>query len=188
MLRLLRLGTLLVTRCSLARRSRGVARRSRGVVKCRYATPTRPCFPEFDPFLFASVGEEVDGVPLSVLSALTRLGLDPRDEAARLSHLTREAAADQLARMIARLSDQRWTLSEAHGIAAPLIAHLPTSTTAGKPDPLATGAVPSRSVGTGFLLSLLLLAFSDKSQNKGARRLPRTLRHPASAGGGHRVG
>ena len=68
-----------------------------------------PMFPEFDAFLFASVGEEVDGVPLSVLSALSRLGLDPRDEAARLAHLTREAAADQLARMIARLYDRRWS-------------------------------------------------------------------------------
>jgi hypothetical protein len=57
--------------------------------------------PEFDSFLFAAVGEERDGIPLSVLSALSRLGLDPRDEAARLSHLTKEAAADQLARMLA---------------------------------------------------------------------------------------
>ena len=94
-----------------------------------------PMVPEFDPFLFATVGEEVDGVPLSVLSALTRLGLDPRDEAARLSRLTKEAAADQLARMIARLSS-RWTLSEARRIAAPLIERLPTSTTTSKPDPL----------------------------------------------------
>jgi hypothetical protein len=69
-----------------------------------------PMLPEFDSFLFATVGEEVDGAPLSVLSALSRLGLDPRDEAARLSRLTKEAAADQLARMIARLSDRRWTL------------------------------------------------------------------------------
>src|ERR1700719_4267178 len=97
-----------------------------------------PMLPEFDSFLFASVGEEVDGVPLSVLSALTRLGLDPRDEAARLSHLTKEAAADQLARMIARLSDQRWTLAEARWIAGRLIKRLPTSTTAHKPDPFET--------------------------------------------------
>src|ERR1700724_4531430 len=97
-----------------------------------------PVLPEFDPFLFASVGEEIDGVPLSVLSALTRLDLDPRDEAARLSHLTKEAAADQLARMIARLSDRRWTLSEARRIAGRLIERLP-STTARKPDLFETG-------------------------------------------------
>ena len=46
-----------------------------------------PILPEFDAFLFASVGEEVDGVPLSVLSALSQLDLDPRAEAARLALL-----------------------------------------------------------------------------------------------------
>jgi len=55
-----------------------------------------PMHPEFDLFLFASVGEEAEGSPLSVLSALSRLDLDPRDEAARLSHLTKETAAEQL--------------------------------------------------------------------------------------------
>src|SRR6267154_3351661 len=86
-----------------------------------------PMLPEFDSFLFAAVGEELDGLPLSVLSALTRLGLDPRDEAARLAHLTREAAADQLARMIARLYDQRWSTSETSRIASELIERLPTA-------------------------------------------------------------
>ena len=65
-----------------------------------------PEFPEMDPFLFASVGEEVNGIPLSVLSALARLGVDPRDEATRLSHLTSKTAASQLARMFARLPDR----------------------------------------------------------------------------------
>ena len=77
-----------------------------------------PPLPEFDTFLFASVGEEAEGVPLSVLSALSRLDLDPREEAVRLSRLTKEAAAEQLASMIARLSDRCWTLSEAHRVAA----------------------------------------------------------------------
>jgi hypothetical protein len=54
-----------------------------------------PIRPEFNPFLFALVGEEVDGVPLSVLSALSRLGLDPRDEAARLSHLADEGSGSR---------------------------------------------------------------------------------------------
>src|SRR5437762_8097313 len=96
-----------------------------------------PMLPEFDSFLFAPVGEEVNGVPLSVLSALSRLGLDPRDEAARLSALTKEASADQLARMIARLSD-RWTLSETRTIAVRLIERLPTAP-ASKPDRVKTG-------------------------------------------------
>ena len=99
-----------------------------------------PMLPEFDSFLFATVGEELDGAPLSVLSVLSRLGLDPRDEAARLSRLTKEAAVDQLARMIARLSDQRWTLSEARRIAGGLIERLPMSNTAGKPPRPEAGA------------------------------------------------
>src|ERR1043166_3859010 len=96
-------------------------------------------FPEFDSFLFASVGEEVDGIPLSVLSALSRLDLDPRDEAARLSHLTKETAADQLARMIAGLSERRWSLSQVSEIAGRLIERLPMSTKNDELDRFETG-------------------------------------------------
>ena len=116
-----------------------------------------PMLPEFDPFLFASVGEEIDGGPLSVLSALTRLDLDPRDEAARLSHLTKEAAADQLATMIPRLSDRRWTLSEAHRIAVRLIERLPMSNTAGKPDRIEPGVELTPGKVSPFLIYLALL-------------------------------
>jgi|SRR5204862_8190426 len=123
-----------------------------------------PMLPEFDSFLFAPVGEEVNGVPLSVLSALSRLGLDPRDEAARLSALTKEAAADQLARMIARLSD-RWTLSETRKMAVRLIERLPTAP-ASKPDRVKTGfgSVPgswqsSFLVYLGLALALLVGGF-----------------------------
>jgi hypothetical protein len=100
-----------------------------------------PILPQFDAFLFASVGEEVNGMPLSVLSALSRLDLDPRDEAVRLAHLTKEAAADQLARMIARLSDRRWSVAEARGIAGGLIERLPMASTAGTPDRTAPRAL-----------------------------------------------
>jgi hypothetical protein len=78
------------------------------VLRTAYA----PVLPEMDLFLFADVGKEVDGIPLSVLSALARLGVDPRDEAARLSRLTSKAAASQLARLFARLPDRPWTPPE----------------------------------------------------------------------------
>ena len=86
-----------------------------------------PVLPEMDPFLFASVGEEVEGIPLSVLSALAQLGLDPRNEAVRLSNLTSEAAASQLARLFARLPDRPWTSSEIRGIASKLVELLPAA-------------------------------------------------------------
>jgi hypothetical protein len=87
----------------------------------------RPLRPDLDGFLFAPVGEERDGIPLSVISALTRLGLDPWDEATRLSSLAKREAVDQLSPMIGRLPGTRWSLSEAREIAVGLVALLPTS-------------------------------------------------------------
>jgi hypothetical protein len=97
-----------------------------------------PLLPEMDSFLFACVGDEVDGIRLSVLSALARLGLDPRDEAARLACLTSEAAADQLARMIARLPNLPWTSTEIRKIASMLIELLPVVTKGGENDQVAS--------------------------------------------------
>jgi hypothetical protein len=119
-----------------------------------------PMLPEFDAFLFAYVGEEVDGVPLSVLSALSRLGLDPRDEAARLAHLTKDAAADQLARMIARLSDRQWSVSEARRIASGLIERLPMASAAGKGDRAATASKFATRVRASPYLIYLALALA----------------------------
>jgi hypothetical protein len=63
----------------------------------------RPLRPDLDKFLFAAVGEEIDGIPLSTISALTRLGLDPWQEAGRLSSLSRREAVEQVARLIAEI-------------------------------------------------------------------------------------
>ena len=41
----------------------------------------------FDDFLFASIGEEASGMPLSVASVLARLGIDPWFEAGHLARL-----------------------------------------------------------------------------------------------------
>lgn len=49
----------------------------------------QPLRPDLD-FLFAAVGGERDAIPLSMISALTRLGLDPWEEANRLSSLKNE--------------------------------------------------------------------------------------------------
>jgi hypothetical protein len=80
---------------------------------------------EFNEFLFATVGEERIGMPLSVVSAFTRLGLDPWLEAARLSDLPKESAIVTLSGMIARLPVGCWELSQTRGIAARLIEFLP---------------------------------------------------------------
>ncbi len=57
----------------------------------------------FDPFLFAAVGEERNGMLLSVLSALARLDLDPWFEAASLSRLPAAAATQRLTSLLSSL-------------------------------------------------------------------------------------
>ena len=58
----------------------------------------RPLQPDLDRFLLATVGDE-----MSVISAFTRLGLDPWQEAGRLSPLSNREAIEQLALLIAEL-------------------------------------------------------------------------------------
>jgi len=80
---------------------------------------------DLNEFLFAPVGDEQTGMPLSVVSALTRLGVDPWEEAGRLAALPRALAAEALALMIARLPIGRPQLSDHLAISRRLVALLP---------------------------------------------------------------
>jgi hypothetical protein len=60
-----------------------------------------------------------------VISALTRLGLDPWQESGRLSSLSNREAVEQLARLIAELPGLFRPLDEARQIADHLIQLLP---------------------------------------------------------------
>jgi hypothetical protein len=80
---------------------------------------------DLNDFLFASVGDEQNGMPLSVISALTRLGLEPWEEAARLAALPKALAVEALAPMIARLSLAWQQRSENLAIAQRLVGLLP---------------------------------------------------------------
>jgi hypothetical protein len=64
--------------------------------------------PEFDDFLYAAIGADRNEMPLTVLSALSRLDVDPWAEAAELSELPKDTAAQRLASLIARLPGGRW--------------------------------------------------------------------------------
>ena len=83
---------------------------------------------EYNPFLFAAVGEGAFGLPLTVLTALTRLGFDPWREAARLAALPRETAARVFAVTIAMIPEGNWKASESEAIAARLVDCLPGRT------------------------------------------------------------
>jgi hypothetical protein len=80
---------------------------------------------DLNDFLFAPVGEEHNGVTLSVVSALTRLGLDPWEQAARLTPLPKARAAEALATLIARLPIRRTLSSDDLAISQRLVELLP---------------------------------------------------------------
>jgi hypothetical protein len=68
--------------------------------------PIPPLCPQFTRFLYASIGECIDEMPSSVLSALARQDLDPWEEAAHLAQLPRESAILRLTPMISSVSTE----------------------------------------------------------------------------------
>ena len=80
---------------------------------------------ELNDFLFAPLGDEENGAPLSVLSALTRLDIDPWIEAARLSNLPKEAVVGALVSLIALFPRERRTAADVRDIADRLAKLLP---------------------------------------------------------------
>ena len=80
----------------------------------------------YDAFLEAPLGEQPNGMTVSVFSALARFGIDPRREAERLAGLSDAAAAASLEGMIAQVSDGHWTGFDAKDVAKRAISLLPS--------------------------------------------------------------
>ncbi len=113
---------------------------------------------KFDGFLFAPVGEDGKGMIVSVVSALARLGFDPRTKAAELAGLPRDSAERQLAAAVAELPDVPLAKTEAATIAARLIALLPVGAVAGKSaDGTATRMPFANKYVIGWALALFLI-------------------------------
>ena len=75
---------------------------------------------EFDDFLFAPVGD-MNGMTVSVLSALARLGVDPWQEAAALARLPGASAIERLTKLFAGLPDAIKANPDPRAIATRLI-------------------------------------------------------------------
>ena len=89
------------------------------------ATATSAVESCFDRFLYAAVRDDPDGAPLTVLSILARLDIDPWEEAAKLTQLPGEVAARTLAGLILALPKGSATPPDSGAIAARLITLLP---------------------------------------------------------------
>ena len=93
------------------------------------APPGSALGPEFNSFLFASIGEDRNGMEVSVLSGLAQSDLDPWQEAAKLAELPRKTAIERLASLIETLPGRAWAYPEAKVVATRLIGLLPHSIT-----------------------------------------------------------
>lgn len=107
---------------------------------------------EFDDFLFAPIGEDRNDIPLSVVSALARLDIDPWQEADTLARLPRETATQRLASLIAALPNAPSANLDPGTIAARLIVRLPRR---------ARSKIPSREVllGGGAVMNPRVLIY-----------------------------
>ncbi len=114
---------------------------------------------EFDPFLFAAIGEDRPGQLLSVISALARSDLDPWLEAVALARMSRDVATARLSRLIAALPGEPAPRGSVDAIAGKLVALLPRPDGHVSPSrkTAALGAVVTPKVRFGIALCALVL-------------------------------
>jgi hypothetical protein len=117
--------------------------------------------PEFDDFLFAIIGDDRNGMQLSVVSVLARVDLDPWYEAATLAELPAELAALRLAPLLAALSERTLQQASAKTTAVRLIALLPRRANASTPPAVrglgAASATHPRALPTPILIAIYLI-------------------------------
>jgi hypothetical protein len=135
---------------------------------------------EFDSFLLAPIGEEKNGMLLSVLSALARKDIDPWQEAARLSRLPRAAATDSLCAMIGALPAGVAHPADPRSIAERLIALLPVGGVGESPSRKApvVGAAATPSDAVKYVVAMILVL--------GLLTFVAALRQPAPVEAAHR--
>jgi hypothetical protein len=108
-------------------------------------------------FLFASVGDQQNGMPLNVFSALTRLDVDPWEEAARLAALPKVLAAEALEPMIAQSPVFQRQQSDNLVISRRLVELLPSGQAAATQRREQAGAKEKRFSHTVMVLACLAL-------------------------------
>jgi hypothetical protein len=113
----------------------------------------------FKDFLFALIGEDRNNMPLSVLSALARLDLDPWQEAGQLAQLPGETATQRLASLIAELPEGASAHGDVAPIAARLVALLPrhAGSNAGSRGTSSSAVVPSKFPDLTYALLMVFM-------------------------------
>ncbi|MFQ1702899.1 hypothetical protein ACJ5NV_20170 [Loktanella agnita] len=115
--------------------------------------------PEFDRFLYASVGEDRNGYVVTVLSTLARLGLDPWKEAAELVVLGHDAAQARLGTLLARFRDVPALASDHGRIARDLSLLLPEGRSPSSLKRVASTVARDRPGKSGAIWTVLAIIF-----------------------------
>jgi hypothetical protein len=119
---------------------------------------------EFNEFLFAPIGADASGTPVTVVSALARLDLDPWAEAANLTRLPGAIATQKLAELISRFPEIPSVRVDPSKIAARLTALLPgrsRSETKAPPIPVRNLHPSAKALmAPRFILSILFIAIA----------------------------
>lgn len=135
-------------------------------LRCDAMKRTGSVFPlgcEFDDFLLAPIGDDNNGMLLSVLSALARLDVDPWEEAAALARLPGDAATRKLAALIAALPAGPSARPDSATIAARLIPLLPRgahSEVPSRPTLPGVGTVTRTPIPTYLILYAVFMLFA----------------------------
>lgn len=119
----------------------------------RTSVPRRP---DFEGFLFADIGTQPNGLPLTVLSLFARAGVDPWSEAERLSKMSRVAAVSYMMSEINRAPAIYRSNVDVAQLAKSLVARLP-GREAAKP-------IDVSIAGTGFeglpMMALMMMFYA----------------------------
>ncbi len=138
----------------------GTARLRNEMADMTQSPPTSDLRADFNAFLFAPIGEGDSGRPLSVLSALARLDVDPWDEAARLARLPGEAAIRRFAALIRAVPGGLSPGIDPNRLSAHLIGLLPGRLPAGVPGPGVFKVISQAMLGllAAYLITIALIA------------------------------
>lgn len=118
---------------------------------------------EFEPFLFALIGEGQHGHPLSMISALAQSDIDPWLEATGLAKMSRELAKARLSRLIRALPDPLQSSRPIETIVEELVALLPRpqSFSASPASTLSTATAPAKvRLGVGLAVIAIMMALT----------------------------
>jgi hypothetical protein len=113
--------------------------------------------PEFDDFLFARINADSEDTPLSMLSVLARLGLDPWEEAAKLAQLPRASAVQRLVSLIAAIPSAYPDAGTVSNRLIGLLPSPPSLTVPGRPKLVFSDLLSTRlAVGIALALTLII--------------------------------